>query len=1504
MTKILNTLRVTGTGSNYQALGVTGGYLAANSAVIGVNGLPSSLLSIVGSSTASYFDISNGTNYLLQVYGTYSYFSNNVMIGNTTSHYGKSFQISTSNANAISLISSTDSYTYPISGGPTYGWVVTKHNEISFINTYYGRNDVVGGITLLSDGITTNSEQGINTSYNYGSADMVFSIGISSSNTLGITAFGQLNGEKMRITPDRGVQILNTSTGGLKFMPDQYNTGYWPSSGILYIVPRSGVSALLINSSQQNTNLTASDVTVNSSKYYAISAMNETGSKTNYYNTNFYADDKGYFGIRSLGTRGFISSLDRNYGNGSVTQSLGYAYRGGFNAPLSSLFTSPWTMIGFESSGGVVMGGSPFTSSFTADYSQVIDFRSRSWYYGETTTLGTYSWGKVYTRYGLLIDYDPTATYSYANPLGGTITDRRVGTAWGVWVGPNINNYFAGRTLYGATADDGTSLVQIAGTLSSQNILLTTNTPTTTSSLYSVVVRNNSNGRLETFTASLSSGTSSISGTGSTNYLALFNSSSTIAQSSVYQGATNKTIVIGYVSPSTYDTDTNALRVKGDVYFDNISNKFNIGGVQLFDNTNNNISLGNFANSGGTAGSNNVALGYSSLMSNQTGTYNVGVGFNALQTLTAGSYNMAVGANALYNNKGNRNTSIGYQSGYNSTGDGNTFIGNLSGTGMTSGNYNTFIGASSSWTSSIPSNYVVITDGIGTKKLVIDNTNSVKFYGPLIDIVGSTGLSGQVLSATSGGFVWATSSSSSSLSFIQGGNSFGALAKLGTNDNYALQFQTNATTKMIIGTAGDVNINTSSNPSYKLNVSGSVNFDSYLSSVVINGVQLFDDTGKNISLGASAGGNGLYGGSASYNIAVGHDSLRYNTNVIGKNIAIGYQSLMNGNGYDNIAIGYRAGMGLTSSGNIAIGDSAIGLVSTSNGVSNHGIGCYSLQNFNSGVYNHSYGDQSMRFLSSGSYNTSLGGFALRGGPLATGSYSNNTAVGYRSMGVGISTGSNNTALGYATLTNLSTGSNNTALGYATLTNLSTGSNNVVVGCSYSGSLLTSGNFNIMLGQGDGISTGSYNVLIGNYTTTTNTSNYVYLADGNSNLRMFIDDSGNTTFNGNVTTLVGSVNIGTSSNVAYDLNVNGYSYFYSNTSLYTPGTDDITVRIGKSILISESSLGSSSFINGLNVNTVNTYSGSISIPNSSGIHNTTINPSVKFSTSGTNVTVAQAGTGQRAISGLQIITDVTGTIFGTVSHLAGLMLAGLYGAGNTSNHTIGTYYQILINDSAEWGGVTFSNRYGIYQYGSSDKNYLNGNLLLGTTVDSGYQLQIGEGLTASWGTGNTSIQIDNKSIVMNFPGGDGQGVTTTTTGYYVVSQSSAVSSPVTIATISVAADAVSFYEITVYADSYNSGISPATSSHGYSLTKIVASLVRPYEYGVHIPQNISGFTTSNIYQMTYNAGATPSAFSNTQSGAFLVASTQSIVLKQNVTSGSNYSYRLRYEIKTTVEGPFG
>jgi hypothetical protein len=53
--------------------------------------------------------------------------------------------------------------------------------------------------------------------------------------------------------------------------------------------------------------------------------------------------------------------------------------------------------------------------------------------------------------------------------------------------------------------------------------------------------------------------------------------------------------------------------------------------------------------------------------------------------------------------------------------------------------------------------------------------------------------------------------------FIQGGNSFGTTATLGTNDNQSLQFETNGTTKMFISSSGNVGIGTT-NPQGVLNI--------------------------------------------------------------------------------------------------------------------------------------------------------------------------------------------------------------------------------------------------------------------------------------------------------------------------------------------------------------------------------------------------------------------------------------------------------------------------------------------------------------------------------------------------------------------------------------------------------------------------------------------------------------------------------------------------------------
>jgi hypothetical protein len=57
-------------------------------------------------------------------------------------------------------------------------------------------------------------------------------------------------------------------------------------------------------------------------------------------------------------------------------------------------------------------------------------------------------------------------------------------------------------------------------------------------------------------------------------------------------------------------------------------------------------------------------------------------------------------------------------------------------------------------------------------------------------------------------------------------------------------------------------------------------------------------------------------------------------------------------------------------------------------------------------------------------------------------------------------------------------------------------------------------------------------------------------------------------------------------------------------------------------------------------------------------------------------------------------------------------------------TITNAYSHLINALDDYGaGFTFTNRWGIYQAGSSDKNYFAANMLLGSTTDNGLKLQV-------------------------------------------------------------------------------------------------------------------------------------------------------------------------------------
>jgi trimeric autotransporter adhesin len=164
------------------------------------------------------------------------------------------------------------------------------------------------------------------------------------------------------------------------------------------------------------------------------------------------------------------------------------------------------------------------------------------------------------------------------------------------------------------------------------------------------------------------------------------------------------------------------------------------------------IAIGQGALNSNAGGANNTAVGASALTSNTTASNNTAVGYQALYNNTGGNgttaaTNTAIGYQALYSNSiGYGGVSIGYQAGYtNSTGALNTFLGNQAGYSTTSSN-NTFLGATAGYAVTsgakntiigeyngnqggldirTSSNYIVLSDGDGNPRVVVNGSGSV-----------------------------------------------------------------------------------------------------------------------------------------------------------------------------------------------------------------------------------------------------------------------------------------------------------------------------------------------------------------------------------------------------------------------------------------------------------------------------------------------------------------------------------------------------------------------------------------------------------------------------------------------------------------------------------------------------------------------------------------------------------------------------------------------------------
>ena len=190
----------------------------------------------------------------------------------------------------------------------------------------------------------------------------------------------------------------------------------------------------------------------------------------------------------------------------------------------------------------------------------------------------------------------------------------------------------------------------------------------------------------------------------------------------------------------------------------NTSGRYNIaiGGNSALANTtaNGNIAIGQSALETNTTGASNVAIGsydgttLPALYGNTTGSYNVAMGVGALKSNTTASYNTALGYQAGYTVATNTgNTFLGYTAGYSTTGSYNSFFGPGAGYAVTSGTKNTIIGGYSGNNSGLDirtlSNYIVLSDGDGNPRQIIDSNGSVGIgvasSGAALEIKRNTG---------------------------------------------------------------------------------------------------------------------------------------------------------------------------------------------------------------------------------------------------------------------------------------------------------------------------------------------------------------------------------------------------------------------------------------------------------------------------------------------------------------------------------------------------------------------------------------------------------------------------------------------------------------------------------------------------------------------------------------------------------------------------------------------
>jgi len=474
------------------------------------------------------------------------------------------------------------------------------------------------------------------------------------------------------------------------------------------------------------------------------------------------------------------------------------------------------------------------------------------------------------------------------------------------------------------------------------------------------------------------------------------------------------------------------------------------------------------------------------------------------------------------------------------------------------------------------------------KRVIVSGSNAA-----LNSLTVTNGITGSLFgtaswanNATSASFAttasFTTSASFVPNTFLQNGNSFGAQALLGTNDNQNLALETSGSIRMFISSSGNIGIGTTS-PSARLDVNGNMIVGAGNKSIGAWPFYISDSSNLGWKVSDSSGtskfelyvGNGginqmrLLGGVSivgfSQNLSLGTSAYLNTVNISNTNGNVGIGTTAPGAKLDvraqgalstNIVFRVRNS---TDTQNFLVVNGAGDVFN--NGAGGGGTNTHFGENTaraRTGDFNSTFGNQAGRDLTTGASNALFGYNAGRSITTQNG----NTLIGTRA---GESTIVNNTvAVGTNALLLNQTGTSNVAIGTEALY-YTTASGNTAVGDA-AGFLNTTGQRNIFLGYASGRSntTGQYNTYIGSDSGT-------YQTTGNDNIFVGIS-SGRYEANGatNLTTATNSLFIGNSTrgNASGQTNqiVIGYSAIGLGSNTVVLGNDSIVTTALKGRVI--------------------------------------------------------------------------------------------------------------------------------------------------------------------------------------------------------------------------------------------------------------------------------------------------------------------------------------------------